>query len=112
MSPEAVSAVKKALAEGKPIAAASGSAIVLAEAGVLKGKKYSFFIDPFDPPSLERWAVKADYRFDGAIYSGRGVVQDGNIITCGSNPYIESNYAVPRGTVELTQKLVAAIGPK
>ncbi len=112
VSAEAVSAVKKALADGKPVAAANGSVIVLAEAGALKGKKYSFFIDPFNTESLTRWAVKEDHRFDGAIYSGRGVVQDGKIITCGSNPYIEYNHAVPSGTVELTQKFIEAMGSR
>src|SRR4030042_491389 len=37
VSPQAVAVVKKALSDGKPVAAAANSSIILAEAGVLKG---------------------------------------------------------------------------
>ena len=46
VSPEAVAVVKKTLAEGKPVAAASNASIILADAGVLKGKKYAYYEDP------------------------------------------------------------------
>jgi hypothetical protein len=46
VSHEAVAIVKKALSDGKPVAAAANSSIILAEAGVLKGKKYAFATDP------------------------------------------------------------------
>ena len=39
VAPEAVAIVKQAVAEGKPVAAQFGSVIILAQAGVLKGKK-------------------------------------------------------------------------
>ena len=38
VSSEVIAIVKKALAEGKPVAASTFSGIILAEAGVLKGK--------------------------------------------------------------------------
>ena len=108
VSPEAVVVVKKALAS-KPVAAALGSVIILAEAGVLKGKKYAFGRDPLK--TTERFKT-TDPRFVGAIYSGRGVVQDGKIITSGACPYIEKRFALKNGTVELTETFIAAIGPK
>ena len=88
VSPEAVAIVKKALADGKPVAAAANSSIILAEAGVLKGKKYAFTTDPLK--TTETWK-RTDPRFEGAIYSGPGVVQDGKIITSGSLPYFRKN---------------------
>ena len=42
VSPEVVAIVKKALSDGKPVAANGNAPTILAEAGVLKGKKYSF----------------------------------------------------------------------
>jgi putative intracellular protease/amidase len=109
VSPEAVVVVKKALADGKPVAAALGSVIILAEAGVLKGKKYAFVRDPLK--TTERFKT-TDPRFVGAIHSGRGVVQDGKIITSGVCSYLEKRYALKNGTVELTETFIAAIGPK
>jgi putative intracellular protease/amidase len=85
VSPEAVAVAKKALTDGKPVAAAANSSIILAEAGLLKGKKYAFAEDPLK--TSERWK-RRDPRFEGAIYSGPGVVQDGKIITSGACPMI------------------------
>ena len=110
VSPEAVAVVKKALADGKPVAAAANASIVLAEAGVLKGKKYAFATDPLNPG--QGWPKRTDKRFESAIYSGPGVVQDGKIITSGICPNLEKVLAMQNGTVELTQKFIAAIGPK
>ena len=110
--PETVAVVKKALSDGKPVAAAYGSIIILAEAGLLKGKKYAF---PHDALKTEE-QHKPDLRFKDAIYSGPGVVQDGKIITSGVCPNIEKQYGMTYGwkdgTVELTQKFIAAIGSK
>jgi putative intracellular protease/amidase len=116
VSPETVAIVKKALADGKPVAAAANSSIILAEAGVLKGKRYAYITDPLK--MSETWIkidprfATTDPRFEGAIYSGPGVVQDGNIITSGVCPNLERVFAVQDGTIELTQKFIAAIGPK
>ena len=67
VAPEAVAIVKHAVAEGKPLAAQFGSVIILAQAGVLKGKKYAFFADPLKPAP---WRKFTDPRFEDAIYSG------------------------------------------
>ena len=77
ISPEAVSIVKQALAKGKPVAAQTGSVLILAEAGLLKGKRYAYLQDRFNPYPPH----KKDWSFEGAIYSGPGIVQDGMIIT-------------------------------
>jgi len=101
---EVVAVVKKALADGKPVAVNNSSVIMLADAGLLKGKKYAFIVDPLKmtPPNLG---------FTDAIYSGPGVVQDGKIITCGGCPAGERYRSVQDRTPELTQAFIAAIGP-
>ena len=109
VAPDAVAAVKRALAEGKPVAASANSTIILADAGVLKGKRYAFVTNPLE--TTQRWTRK-DLRFEGAIYSGPGVVQDGQIITSGICPRLEIAVGMQSGVVELTQKFITAIGPK
>ncbi len=109
VSQEAVAIVKKAVADGKPVAASTFSVIILAEAGLLKGKKYAF---PRDPLKTDANFKLTDLRFEGAIYGGPGVIQDGKIITSGACPFIERGYGLPSKTVELTQTFIATIGPK
>lgn len=109
VSQEAVVIVKRALSDGKPVAAPFGSVIILAEAGLLKGKKYAFARDPLKATPK---APLTDLRFEGAIYGGPGVVQDGKIITSGACPMIERSFGLPNKTVELTQTFIAAAGPK
>jgi hypothetical protein len=59
------------------------------------------------------WGIyETDLRFEGAIYGGPGVVQDGNIITSGICPYLERVYGMQGGVVQLTQTFIKAIGPK
>ena len=108
VSPVAVSIVKQALTKGKPVAAANGSVIILAEAGVLKGKRYAYVDDPLNqlPPNIK------DSRFEGAIYSGPGVVQDGNIITSGVCPMVEGFTGMRDCTPELTRAFIAKLGQK
>ena len=101
---EAVAIVKQAAAQEKPIAAQLGAISVLAEAGVLKGKRYAFVEDPLKATKIHG----KDTRFTGAIYSGYGVVQDGNIITSGSCPAM-AEYGFPDGTVKLTKALIAEL---
>jgi len=106
VSPEAVSIVRQAVAKGKPVAAQTGSVYILAEAGVLKGKHYAFIDDMFiELPRIR----KKDLRFEGAIYSGSGVVEDGNIITSGVCPSTEGNLGRPDGTPELTRAFIAKL---
>jgi putative intracellular protease/amidase len=109
VSPEVVAIVKKALSDGKPVAANGNSPIILAEAGVLKGKKYSFLKDPLKTTTQ---MPRTDLRFEGAIYGGPGVVQDGKIITSGVCPTIESSQGLEGGTVKITKAFIVAIGPK
>ncbi len=109
VSPEAAGLVKRALADGKPVAAAANSSIILAETGVLKGKKYAFLVDPLKTTDTRK---RTDPRFVDAIYSGPGVVQDGKIITSGVCPNLERAYGMQNGTIELTQKFISAIGSK
>ena len=109
VSPEAVAVVKRAVAEGKPVAASLWSGIILAEAGVLKGKKYALFRDPLKTDANFKLT---DLRFEGAIYSGTGVVQDGKIITSGGCPWAERRFGMQNRTAELTQTFIKAIGPK
>jgi protease I len=109
VSPVAVTIVKQAVAKGKPVAAALGSVFILAEAGVLKGRRYAFMDDPLvELPRIR----KKDLRFEGAIYSGSGVVRDGNIITSGVCPSTEGWMGRPDCTPELTRAFIAELGRK
>lgn len=107
VSPGAVSIVKQAIAKGKPVAAVLGAVYILAEAGVLKGKRYAFVDDPLNPLPHPK-----DSRFEGAIYSGSGVVQDGNIITSGVCPFMEGLVGMHDCTPELTRAFIAKLGRK
>jgi transcriptional regulator GlxA family with amidase domain len=107
VAPEAVLVVQKTLASGKPVAAALGSVNVLAEAGVLKGKKYSYIRDPLKPDAD---SIRTDGRFADALYVSPGVTQDGQIITCGVCPSVEKVYnwgmdpfGTPPAAVKLTE---------
>lgn len=58
-----------------------------------------------------------DARFTDAIYTGPGVTQDGQIITCNVCPFTERLYGwgndpydPENGTIKLTQTFIAAIG--
>jgi len=102
----AVSIVKQALAKGKSVAAQCSSVYVLAEAGVLTGKRYAFGDDPLN--SLN----PMDLRFRGAIYNGPGVVQDGNIITSGVCSSLAARTGMPDGTSGLTRAFIAKLGRK
>jgi len=108
VSPQAIGIVKKALADGKPVAAALNASSLLAEAGLLKGKRYAYFRDPLKTD--EKWKL-TDLRYEGGIYSGDGVVQDGKIITSGVCPVIQMASGKQDGTVQLTKAFIAAIGP-
>ena len=93
--PEEVAIAKQAVAEGKQVAAQRIAVVILAQARVLAGKRYSYESNP-----------TYDTRFDEAIYGGNGVVQDGNIIT---SAYCPLYYSSLDQTVELTQALIASL---
>ena len=108
VSPEVIAIVKKALSSGKPVAANGNAPSTLAEAGVLKGKKYSFMRDPLKPGE----ATFTFPAFEGAIYSGSGLVQDGLIITSGICPTLEKVLGMENETVKLTKAFIAAVTGK
>jgi putative intracellular protease/amidase len=101
---EAVAMVKKAAAEGKPVAAQLGSVLILAKAGVLMDKKYAFA----DSEDLNA-NLSPDLKDCGGIYNGTGVIQDGNIITSGICPFWARMNELQDGTQELSQTLVKVI---
>ena len=109
VSAEVIAIVKKALSDGKPVAANGNAPSTLAEAGVLKGKKYSYMRDPLKPTARIAFTLPA---FKDAIYSGSGLVQDGQIITSGVCPNIEKVSGMENGTVKLTKAFIAAVAKK
>ena len=103
---EVMAIVKQALAAGKPVAANGNAVAVLAEAGVLKGKKYSYVRDPLKTTANVSFTLPA---FQDAIYGGTGLVQDGGIITSGICANMEKTMGMESGTVKLTKAFIAAI---
>lgn len=81
----------------KPIAAQVSSVKVLAQAGLLNGKKYASASESDNP------------YFEGSIYIGAGVVRDGNIITSGTCPFMTREDEGKDGTEELASALAKAI---
>jgi len=97
VSPEAIALVRAAVAAGKPVAAQTGSLWTLAEAGLLKGKKYAYAFSEQSP------------QFAGATFGGTGVVRDGLVITSGICPYMAKTMKTNDGTEPLTLALIAAM---
>jgi putative intracellular protease/amidase len=91
--------VREIVKEGKPLAAQTSAVLILAKAGVLNGKKFG----------LEENLISLAPEFKNAIYSGTGVVQDGNIITSGTCPMMAKMTGKKDGTTELTNKLIETI---
>jgi putative intracellular protease/amidase len=102
---EAVELTIKAVSEGKPVAAQLGSVLILGEAGLLKGKKFAF-AEEYKADSSMYLHLK-----DG-IFSGKGVVQDGLIITSGICPWMAKMREEQDGTSELTLELVNVMKSK
>ena len=100
VSPESIALVKDAVSAGKPVAAQTGSLWTLAEAGVLKGKKYAYAFEE-----------KSSY-FDGATFAGTGVVRDGLVLTSGYCPFMALKMNVKDGTEQLAIKFVEALKEK
>ena len=97
-SSQEISLVKEAVAQGKPIAAQRVSVQILAEAGVLVGKKCTFI------EGLQALAI-----FRGAIYSGIGAIQDGNIITSSHCAHAAERDDEEDTTSELTRLFIETI---
>jgi putative intracellular protease/amidase len=102
VTPEEIDFVKKVVADGKPIAAQLGAVLILAKAGLLDGKKFAWMDEKDGNVSMYP-------EFSTGIYSGRGVVQDGMIITSGTCPRMAKMTGHKDGTEELTQKLIEVI---
>jgi putative intracellular protease/amidase len=100
VSPDAIALVKNAVSAGKPVAAQTGSLWTLAEAGLLKGKKYAYAFAENSP------------HFAGATFAGTGVVTDGLIITSGICPYMALKTKAGDGTEQLALALVEAMKEK
>jgi putative intracellular protease/amidase len=97
--------VKQALAEAKPVAAQCGSINVLAEAGVLIGKRYTYITDPYK--------FFGEARFKGAIRSKGLIVKDGNIFTSRICPRERGYFGETEdGTAKLTQTFIAELKKK
>lgn len=94
-TPETVNFVKSIAKQDKPIAAQVASVYLLAEAGVLEGKKYALYSDQSD---------KSDFK--GSVYGGNGVVQDGKVITSGGCPWSAHKNRGKDRTAELTQSFM------
>jgi putative intracellular protease/amidase len=100
VSPEAIALVKAATAAGKPVAAQTGSLWTLAEAGLLKGRKYAYAMEEKSP------------YFTGATFAGTGIVRDGLIITSGICPFMAKETKAIDGTEQVALALVAAMKKK
>ena len=98
LPPEAFRVAKEAVALGKPVAAQVTGVVTLGTAGVLDGKQFA--VSPRTRPLVP-----------GGVYKGYGVVQDGNIITSGTCPFLAKLWGRPDGTLELTQKLIDSLPP-
>ncbi|MGA2108178.1 MAG: DJ-1/PfpI family protein [Syntrophorhabdales bacterium] len=88
----AVALALSAYQKGMPIAAQNSGVFILAEAKILDGKKYGFFV----PLPI-------------GMYQGHGVVQDGKIITSGSCPNATLYFKWPDGTPELTEAFIRVL---
>ncbi len=95
---EAIQLVQSVAKLNKPIAAQVGSVFLLANAGLLEGKKYAFFQD----------LSKAEL-FKDCTYIGSGVVRDGNIVTSGTCPWLDHMLMGNDGTRKLTQTFISMI---
>jgi len=73
--PKVYELVREFYNKGKIVAAICASPAILAKAGVLKGKKATVWSSPFDKTLIDILEE------NGAIYTGKDVEIDGNIIT-------------------------------
>jgi putative intracellular protease/amidase len=97
---EVVAFIKKVSKEGKPMASQTLSVADFAKAGILVDMKYAFTLDP---------DVNEYPEFKGGIFSGEGVIQDGNIITSGTCPWKAREFDLIDGTPKLTQLFIQAL---
>jgi putative intracellular protease/amidase len=105
ITPEAVTFVKEVVNKNKPIAAQTNSILTLAKAGTLNGKKYAYIEE-------RNWNTTMFPEFNSGIFSGSGVVQDGNIITSGICPWTARMANHQDGTARLTLAMINLINAK
>lgn len=97
LHPDLAAVIKSAVEKGKLVAAQTGGVALLAKAGVMLGKKYAVVGQVV--PELK----------DG-VYSGSGVVKDGNIITSGICPVSAREFkGMQDGTSKLMEVLIAEL---
>ena len=97
--------IRKFVNAGKPVAAQTSAVLLLAKSNALKDKKYAFPKNNMIGPDMFP-------EFKSGIYSGTGVIQDGNIITSGTCPMETKMTGLDEGTSDLTNKLIRAIKDK
>jgi outer membrane protein assembly factor BamB len=93
----AVSIVRQAWRLGKPVAAQDGGIPTLRDAGVLDGRHFAA-------------DAQSSSLFPGALYSGTGVVVDGNLVTSGTCPFKADERNLPDGTAEMARKFISLLG--
>lgn len=98
--PEVIALIEQAVASGKPIAASRGSVEIVAEAGGLVGKQYTY---------ASAVDVNARPAFKGGAYQGTGVIRDGNLSTAGICPLASRSLGEPDGTEDLTRAFIASL---
>ena len=94
VKPEEVAIAKQISPMGKPVAAQHRGIIILAQAGALAGKQYSY---------------DRDLLISEATYGGQGVIQAGNVITSNYCPSHADYVGQKDQTAELTQALITLI---
>lgn len=94
--------VRRVGERNKIIAAQVGAVQILARAGALKGKKFAFADEPDENPSMFS-------EFNDAIFSGNGVIQDGNIITSGTCPWMAKMTGNKDGTSEVIRMFLSSM---
>lgn len=102
MPAQAVSFVQSLVSRRKPLAAQMGAVHVLGKAGALTGRKFAFADERDDNVGMFP-------ELKGGIYSGRGVVQDGMIITSGTCPLMAKMHGHQDRTAKLARTLVDVI---
>ena len=98
--PVAIAVVEQAVASGKPIAASRLSVAIVASAGGLVGKDYTFAseVDMTERPE-----------FKGGTYKGTGVTRDSNVSTAGICPLAARSLGQPDGTEDLTRAFIESL---
>jgi putative intracellular protease/amidase len=93
MPKAAIAIALSAFQKGMPIAAQVSGVTILGQAKILEGKNYA---------TEQRYT----YLVPGGIYQGSGIVQDGNIITSGTCPFLAKEGRGKDGTADLIKGFI------